>query len=409
MGSYRKKWVWLAVFLALLLSALIIFRKNLTTVEVRTEPAKRQLLAITVTATSTGTLKADNEAKITARRPGRITKLLFDEGDAVKSGEVIAELDSEEAHYGLIKAEATFQKTEFILNQLKSSLDSFTVEVERNIDKAKATMAEIESRRKRYIDLKEKEYIAAMDLDTVQKEYSLAKASLDAALASKEQLKARTDELKAQEAAIREAKSQLALARLNSEYSLVRSPISGVLISRPVRVGEGVQNGGLVAAIVSPKTMYIEAFIDEADVAKIKTGQKVNISMDAYPGKIFIGEVYKISPVVLGNKQETRTFEVRVRLKEDSAVVKPGMSADVEIIVDSLVNALVIPSQAVIEKEGKKFVYLVKGATAVYSAVETGRFNWNYTEIKAGLSEGEEIVVSLDAAGLRDGARLRKK
>lgn len=395
--------------MALLMVSVIIFRKNLTTIEVRTETVKRQLLAITVTATSTGTIKSDEEAKITAMRPGRITKLLFDEGDVVKANEVVAELDTDEAHYNLLKAEATFQKTGFILSQLKASLDSFTIEVERNIDKATATMAEAESRRKRFMDLKEKEYIAAMDIDTVQKEYSLAKASLDAALASKGQIKARTDELRAQEAAISEAQNQLALARLNYEYSFVRSPISGVLTSRPVKVGEGLQNGGLIAAIVSPKSMYVEAFIDEADVAKVKTGQKVNISMDAYPGKIFVGEAYKISPVVLGNKQETRTFEVRVRLKEAGAVVKPGMSADVEIIVDSLANALVVPSQSVIEREGKKFVYLIKGSRAVYSAVETGRFNWNLTEIKAGIAEGETIVVTPDAAGLKDGTRVKKK
>lgn len=409
MGSYKKKWGWLAVFIVLLPLAIIIFRKNLTVIEVRTEPAKRQHLAVTVTATSTGTIKADDEAKITVMRPGRITKLLFDEGDVVKAEAVVAELDKDEARYNLLKAEATYQKMKFVLGQLKASLDSFTIEVERNIDKARATLEEVETRRKRYTDLKEKEYIAAMDVDAVQKEYSLAKASLDAALASKGQITARGDELKAQEAAISEARNQLALAQLNYDYSFVRSPIAGVLTSRPVRVGEGVQNGGLVAAIVSPKSMYVEAFIDEADVAKVKTGQRSNISMDAYPGKIFAGEVYKISPVVLGTKQETRTFEVRVRLKDESAVVKPGMSADVEIIIDSIVNALVVPSQAIIEKEGKRFVYLVRDSKAAYSAVETGRFNWNLTEIKAGLAEGETIVVTPDTAGLKDGARVRKK
>lgn len=409
MADYKRKWVWGSALLVLLLLAVITFSKNLTPVEVRTEPAKRQFLAITVTATSTGTIKSDDEAKITAMRSGRLTKLLFDEGDVVKSGEIIAELDKDEARYNLLRAEAAYNKMKFVLSQLKASLDSFKVEVERNIDKATATMEEAESRRKRYTDLKEKEYISAMDLDTVQKEYSLAKASLDAALASKEQIKAKTEELRAQEAAISEARNQLALAQLNYEYSFVRSPIAGVLTSRPVRVGEGVQNGGLVAAIVSPKSMYVEAFIDEADVAKVKTGQSAHISMDAYPGKIFTGEVYKISPVVLGTKQETRTFEARIRLKEDGAVVKPGMSADTEIIVDSIANALVIPSQAVIEKDGKKFIYLVRGVKAVYSPVETGRFNWNFTEIKAGLAEGETIVITPDTAGLKDGARIRKK
>lgn len=409
MNIHKNKWVWIIAGILLLSAAIILFRKEFTAVDVRAEPATRQSLTITVTATSTGTIKADKEAKVAAGRAGRITKLLFDEGDTVKAGEVVAELDGEETYYNLKIAEAAFQKAGFMLNQLKASFDSFKIEVEKNIDKAKATMAEAESRRKRYTELGEKGYISAMDVDTVQKEYSLAAASLSSALASQEQVKAKADEIKAQEAALKETGSRLSLAKINHEYSFVRAPISGVLTSRPVRLGEGVLNNGVLAAIVSPESMYIEAFIDEADVAKVKTGQKVHISMDAYPGKVFTGEAYRISPVVLGTKQETRTFEVRVRLKENHAVIKPGMSADIEVIVDSIEKALIVPSQAVIEKDNKRLVYVITGSKARLAPVETGRFNWNFIEVKTGIKEGDLIIANTDAAGLRDGARVRRK
>ncbi len=140
----------------------------------------------------------------------------------------------------------------------------------------------------------------------------------------------------------------------------------------------------------------------------LKSGQDVNITMDAYQGRIFKGSVYMISPVVLGGKQETRTFEVRTRFREKGIVRKQGMSADIEIIIDSVKDALVVPSQAVIERDGKKKVFLKEGSKARLVSVETGRFNWNYTEIISGLKEGDIIISNPDAAGLADDKRVKE-
>lgn len=405
---YKNKWLWVIASIILFLIVLFFFRKNLDRISVKADPVKRQALVITVTATSTGTIKSDNEAKIVAQRVGRITKLLFDEGDRVKTGETVAELDKDEVYYNLKMAEATLQKAEFIVGQMKASYDSFKVEIDRNIDKAQAVFSEAESRRKRYRELGEKGYVTEMDVEVVQKEYDIAKANLNSTIASRNLVKAKADEIKAQEQAVKEAMNNLSIARLNHEYSFIRPPISGVATSRPVKLGEGVTKGTLIAAVVSTESMYVEAFIDEADVAKVRTGEKVNITMDAYPGKIFTGEVYRISPVVLGGKQETRTFEVRVRIKEGNIVIKPGMSADIEIIVDSVPDTLIVPSQSVIEKSGRKFVYVVRGSKARLINVETGRFNWSFTEIKSGVKEGDEVVINTDVSGLRDGVRVRK-
>lgn len=405
---YKKKWFWLSVSVLTLIVALLALKERLAGVDVKTEHIKKGLLTITVTATSTGTIKSDNEARIVAQRTGKITKLLFDEGDVVKAGGIVAELDKDEVLHSLEMSEASLNKAEHLLNQMKSSYGSYKVEVERNIDKAQATFSEVESRRKRYLDLRDKGYVTEMDVEAVQREYDVAKATLSSSIASREMLKARENEIKAHEAAVREAKSSLSLSRLNHEYSFVRSPISGVITSRPVKLGEGVIKGALIAAVVSTESMYVEAFIDEADVAKVRTGQKVHITMDAYMGKIFAGGVYSISPVVLGGKQETRTFEVRVRFKESDAVIKPGMSADIEIIIDSIQDVMVIPSQAIIERDGKKLVYAVKGSRAVLTAVETGRSNWSFTEIRSGIKENDEIAVSTDVSGLKHGVRVRR-
>jgi multidrug resistance efflux pump len=335
-----KRWSFWIILIAMLLTVLFILKMTFSAVDVKTTPVSRQEIAITVTATSTGTIKSETEVKITAQRIGKITKLFVEEGSIVKPGSMIAELDPDEVHLSLQSARALLEKAQSRLKELRNSHDSLKVEIETNIEKAKAVLKEAEVRFKRFDDLKEKGYMAQMDVDSVQKEYEVAKASLESAIAAKNRITAQTEELRAQEAAVREAESSLSLAKLNYDYSFIKSPISGVVTSRPVKVGETTVKGALVVHVVAMDDLYIEAFIDEADVAKVKLRQQVNISMDAYQGNIFKGEIYLISPVVLGGKQETRTFEVRTRIKEKGITIKPGMSADVEIIVDNIKNAL---------------------------------------------------------------------
>jgi len=402
------KGLWIITISALIITLFLIMSNYLNSVSVRTEVVKRQRLDITVTATSTGTIKSDREAKITAQRIGRITRLYFDEGDIVKEGQVVAELDSDEAYYNMRLSEATLSKTRFILDQMRASYESMKVDIEKNIEKAKAVMNEVDNRRKRLLELKERGYVTEMDVDMVQKEYEVAKANLDSTIASRENLRAKESEIRAQEEVVKEALNSFNLAKLNYEYSFIRSPISGVITSRPVKIGEGVNKGSLVATIVSTESMYIEAFIDEADVARVRTGQVVNVTMDSYPGRIFRGEVYRISPVVLGGKQETRTFEVRVRLTEGDVHIKPGMSADIEIIVESIPDVIVIPSQSIVEREGKRYVYTVRDSRAHQRLVNTGRFNWTFFEVLSGINEGDEIIVNPEVSGLKEGAKIKR-
>lgn len=406
-GFFVKKWIWILAILVLIIIAIFI-AGSFNSVKVKTEIVKRRNIEITVTATSTGTIKSDIEAKITTQRIGRITKLYFDEGDIVKEGQVVAELESNEAYYNMKLSEAMLNKARFVLEQMNAAYDSMKVDVEKNIEKAKAVLIEVDNRRKRLFELKERGYVTEMDIDMVQKEYEIARANLDSAIASRDTLKAKESEIKAQEQAVREATNSFNLAKLNYDYSFIRSPISGVITSRPVKLGEGVNKGSLIATVVSTESMYIEAFIDEADVARVKTGQIVNITMDSYPNRIFKGEVFRISPVVLGGKQETRTFEVRVRFKDKGLQIKPGMSADIEIIVESIPDVIAIPSQAIIEKDGKKYVYIIKDSKAHLIPLEIGRFNWTLSEVLSGLKEGNIIIINPEVEGLKEGARIKK-
>jgi HlyD family secretion protein len=402
----RKTSLYLILLVAIIL-AIFLYRATLSGLEVNGYLVKKKDLVISVTGTSTGTIKADNEVKLSAQRIGRISKLSVEEGSLVVAGGRIADLEADEVQQRLLLASATMQRMNAQLDALKFGLASFKAEVESNINKANAVFEEAEARLKRFQELKEKGFVSQSDLDVVKREHDVAKASSISAVAALQQVGARAEEIKAQAAAVEQSQREYNLAKIMLDYSFIKSPIDGVVTSRPVKIAETVPVGALIASVVSTDSLYVEAFIDEADAAKVAIGQQVNVTMDAYPDKPMKGEIYMLSPVVLGNKQEARTFEARVRLLDKGIKTKPGMSADVEVIVNKKEHVLIIPSQAIIEKNEAKYVYVGNDNKAVLRQIKTGQLNWSYTEVTEGLHEDDIVITNPDIAGLKDRARIK--
>ena len=138
------------------------------------------------------------------------------------------------------------------------------------------------------------------------------------------------------------------------------------------------------------------------------------ITVDAFPGEKFEASIRRISPIVSGGKLETRTADVWVYFNKKDARIKPGMSADIEILITTLQSVLSVPSQAIVEREGKKQAYVAIGsdlkpgakAAARLKPVEIGITNWSYTEVTKGLSAGEFIITTPEAVGLKNDAKV---
>jgi HlyD family secretion protein len=165
--------------------------------------------------------------------------------------------------------------------------------------------------------------------------------------------------------------------------------------------------GGPLFTMVDVDRLYVRSTVDEFDARQIRLGQDVRVRLEALPGRTLRGRLYKISPAVSGERQEARTFSIRVALEEGKEFVKPGMSADVEVIVATRSSALFVPTQAILEREGRKRVYVVVEGRARATNVKLGESNWSSTEILEGLGEGDRIIVNPDTPGLSDGARVR--
>jgi len=317
-------------------------------------------LRVIVNATTTSTVKSEYEVTLSAQRTGRVVTLPVREGDRVKAGELIARLD----------------------------LTEESVQSESVLSQSKATYEETEKNLKRSEELFQNGMIAQQDLDSARRAFEVARSQYEA---SRDDVKVKKD------------------------YSVIRTPYGGVVSKKYTEVGELLLPGKQIVTVVDPDRIYVLATIDEVDVGKLSLGQPVKITVDAFPGEKFEGTIRRISPIVSGGKLETRTADVWIYFNKKDDRMKPGMSADIEVLITTLKDVLSVPSQAVVEREGKKQVFLVEGkdiksnskASVHLHPVEVGESNWVNTEVKNGLKAGEFVVTTPEAEGLKDGVKVK--
>lgn len=354
----RSKLVWLFVLAVIVI--IIVAMSGKKPLSVKVMELKPGELRVIVNATTTSTVKSEAEVTLSAQRTGKVVALPIEEGDVVKAGSLIARLD----------------------------LTEESVQTENALAQSKATYEEAGKNLKRSEDLFNKGMIAQQDFDAVRRGYDVAKSQYQASVAD---------------------------AGVKRDYSVIRAPFNGVVAKKSTEVGELLLPGKQIATIVNPDKLYILATIDEVDVGRLRIGQPVTISVDAFPGEKFEGKVGRISPIVSGGKLETRTADVWIYFNQKQQKIKPGMSADIEILVSTLRSVLSVPSQAVVEREGKKQVFVATGngikagdkTVAKLTPVEIGETNWSFTQVTKGLVSGEFVITTPEVEGLKDGVKVR--
>jgi HlyD family secretion protein len=355
----KNKLVWISVIIVVVL-VLIVAISRKKPISVKVVELKPGELRVIVNATTTSTVKSETEVTLSAQRTGRVVELPVKEGDVVKAGTLIARLDLAEE----------------------------SVQTGNALAQSKATYEEAGKNLKRSEDLFNKGMISQQDFDAVRRTYDVAKSQYEASVAD---------------------------AGVKKEYSVIRAPFDGVVAKKSTEVGELLLPGKQIVTIVNPDRIYVLATIDEVDVGRLKLGQPVTITVDAFPGERYQGAIKRISPIVSGGKLETRTADVWIYFNEKQQKIKPGMSADVEILVSTLQSVLSVPSQAVIEREGKKQVFTATGITikagekavAKLKPVDIGETNWSFTQVTKGLTAGEFVITTPEVEGLKDDAKVR--
>lgn len=384
-------------------------------IPVRTLEVRRGEMLVTLSSTATGAIQSEAEVNVRAEVAGRVARVLVDEGSRVRRGQPLLLLDREEAEANLALARANLAAARSRLSQAEAGVAMLDAQIRTKIAEASATRERARKDLERLRALFGEGAIARQQLDLAQAEYEVAEAALEAARANRDQMAVKEQEVAAARATLQQMEAQVKLAEVQLARTVIRSPIDGLVTRKFVSAGETlglgggttITLGGPLFTLVDTGRLYASGTVDEVDAARLRVGQEARVTVDAYPGRTFRGRVYKIASSVSGERQEARTVAIRVAVDEARDLLMPGMSADVEVIVAKLSEALAIPTQAILEREGEKQVYVVEGNRARLRRVKVRESNWNQTEVVDGLREGDVVILNPDVPGLREDARVR--
>ncbi len=372
---------------------------------------------------ASGRVVPEREVEIKCKASGEVIELPVDVSDAVKKGDLLIQLDpvDEErsvrmAEYSLSVSRAKLEQARLSLKIAKSDLETERVRAKAALKSAEAKFAEAKAKLERTLQLEARKMASAEELDSAKTDRDQAEESLEVAKASIRDLdtelvriESSGHDVKIAEAQAKGDEIELEDARQRLEDTRVASPIDGVVVERDVQVGQiiasGVSNvggGTSVMSLADLSRIYILVSVDESDIGRIRTGQRARITVDAHPDLTFHGEVVRVATKG-ANTSNVVTFEVKVEVKGANAeLLKPEMTANVEIVAADKTGVLLVPITAVRQRRGERFVEVVKGDGATEQRpVVAGMNDGEMIEIESGLEEGENVLADSGGHGDR--------
>lgn len=374
--------------------------------DVRKAVVSRRTIHRTVVSSGTVKLQVGAEVKVGSRISGTVSRLFVQVGDRVEKGEVVAIIEHKDLLSKIRQAEA-------VLNNRKAKLYAIQQTRPREINQARASIEELAAKLdmarltlQRQRSLREGDYVSQESLDKAKNEVKVLEAQLLSARENLALIEARSEtDLQVARSEVAETEAELESARINLAYATIRAPISGVVGSISTQEGETVAaslSAPTFITLIDLDRLQIHDFVDETDIGMVQVGQEARFMVDAYPGHIFKGKVETIYPMAT-IQENVVYYEVIISiLDQGEAVIRPEMTANVRIIIDSHPQALAIPNEAIVRKDGKHLVAALDPAGNIKKRrIKVGWVDNEYTEILSGLKEGETVLIG---GSLKDAA-----
>ena len=346
-------------------------------IAVRLVTATTGPVAQLVANTRAGTVRACQRSKLSLTGGGTVATLQVQNGDRVEPGQLLMSLWDQDQQARVQQSEA--QLTVAALSKAE-----------------RCDVSERASREaKRALSLAKQKLLSDEALDQALTNAELARHSCQRA-----------------EAEISVAKAQLALQQALLSQTRLLAPFAGVVAEINGEVGEFVTPSppGIptppAVDLIDDSCLYVRAPIDEVDAAGIRVGMPVVVTLDAYRGRQFSATVSRIAPYVQDYEKQARTVDVEARFNQlpDDVLLLIGYSADIEIVLKQQDNALRLPTETIFAQN--QVLVLGNDNRLQQRTVSTGISNWRWSQITSGLTEGEQVLLSLDTPGAVAGARV---
>lgn len=351
----KSKKIFILLVLVIIVLAALFYYNYLSDETVKVKTAEAALGEITQSISYAGSIDSPRRVKVGSKIAGRVAAVLFDELDEVREGQVLIKLEDAELKAQLSQAQEA-------LNQAQINL----VTIEKNLTRVK--------------ELTKKGFASTEQLDTAQQAYDVGRAL------------------------IKQNQANHAFIRARLGGTTITAPLSGTVVTKNVTVGEivaGALGGGTfsvptpIAEIADLSNLEVYADVDEVDISKVHLEQEAIITVDAYPDKIFTGVVREIASATVGRRDVGITYRVKVHITNPDKILKLGMTANLDFLLENSGQILTVPKSAVLVQGNKQIALIVENQHVFKRTVETGMEGEESIEITTGLEPGEQVITAI--------------
>ncbi len=385
----RSRWMWLVALLlagaAVAAFLLVPRRAEVQVTSVLSAYPSQQYAQLT----ASGYVVAQRRAAVASKATGRLLELRVREGSVVKQGELIARLDASDVQAQISAAQAGVAQAEASVRQAEAGLRQARVE-----------RANADAELARTLGLQAQGFVSPQAVDTVRTRAASAQAAVASAQAA----------IGTAQAGVGQAAANLKLQRVNADYTEIRAPFDGVVLVKNANVGDIITpfssaagSQGAVVTMADMSTLEVEADVSESNLARVRIGQPVEITLDAFPDSRFRGKVGGIVPTV---DRAKATVMTKIQFDQLDVRILPQMSAKVTLLSQAPTDAdqravLAVNPAALADRDGRKVVFRVNGEVLEAVSVTPGRKLGDVIELKPAsgstLKSGDKLVLKPDA------------
>ena len=367
-----------------------------------------------VKVSAKGIVEPNFKVEVKSKASGKILKFSLEEGEIVKKGQALLHLNKNDetrnvakANADLTSGEASLKKSKTALLLQKNRYETDLKITSSEVEEAEVNLEDSKYQKKRQYELYEKKYISEETLEKAvtsfkvnQENLTQAKIRYQAAQGAIHDISMKKHEVELAAAEVTRRQIALDESKERLEETDVYSPISGVIIQKLVEEGQiissgvsSVSGGTPLAEIADMSRIFIIADVDETDIGEIREEQKVEVTADAFYGKIFKGKVLRISPKGVVENSIT-IFKVKIEiLGQGKNVLKPMMSSNVDIVTNKIKNTVYVSRQAIRLSEGKSFAVIINNELPEEIEIKTGIRTPLYIEVLTGLMADQEVII----------------
>jgi len=396
----RRKWLKRGLLIAAALAAAaFLLRNTILGKPVEAHEAVRSDLIQSVVAS--GRIVTPQRAAVGAVVTGRVARIPVEEGQSVKRGEILVELDDVDERAAVEQARGAVAQAEAKIRQLR---ELGLPAAEQGLIQAEANFTQARQQYERAIELKAKGFVSQAALDDAQRNLDVSESQLRAARLQVQSNRPAGSDFALAQTALAQARASLGVAQAKLDQTVIRAPVDGTLIARNVEPGNVVQPGKELMALAPAGETQVVVQIDEKNLAQLKLGQQALVSADAFPKERFAAELIYINP---GIDASRGSVEVKLRVREPPDYLRQDMTVSVDIEVARRTGTVVVPADTVRDAGGAQpWVLAVDGGRATRRAVKLGLKGDGRVEVLEGVAPGDRLISAAQLT-VKSGQRVR--